>query len=135
MVRLWLTLAVSQVLGRVPHFPWCTPRCFNEFAKALRTANVLVYGERNKKNNINMAARFSLSNHFSPGHKIVLVAWGTCAIFLNIFGGLNLNCVILVLICQVLLFTLRLTFLRVALINLFNSFSPLSFFFSQSQSS
>lgn len=32
-----------------------------------------------------MAVRFALSNHFSPGHKIVLVAWGTCAISLCFF--------------------------------------------------
>lgn len=95
MVRLWLTLAVSQVQGRVMRFPRCTPCCFNEFTKALGTANALVYGERKKKSlkkkkqtkkkNRNMDAKFALSNHFPPGNKMVLVAWGTCAIFLCFF--------------------------------------------------
>lgn len=95
MVRLWLTLAVSQVQGRVMRFPRCTPCCFNEFTKALGAANALVYGERKKitkkknkqtkKKNRNMDAKFALSNHFSPGNQMVLVAWGTYAIFLCFF--------------------------------------------------
>lgn len=95
MVRLWLTLAVSQVQGRVMRFPRCTPCCFNEFTKALGAANALVYGERKKitkkktkqakKTNRSMDAKFALSNHYSPGKQMVLVAWGTCAIFLCFF--------------------------------------------------
>lgn len=88
MVRLWLTLAVSQVQGGVMCFPRCTPRCFNEFTKALGTANALVYGDRKKTHTHKkqVAAKFTSSNHFSPGNKIVLSA-GALVQFWPVFCG------------------------------------------------